>query len=117
MHKRGALIAKGKFEKVPPINEEIEELAKEKKDEFTRPVAAFITFERQEGKDRCMKYFCDPKDKKKIEEETFDDDANQREAALLAQVDKSLLGNEIVCLSAAEPTEIIWENRHVTEKE
>jgi hypothetical protein len=111
------LIAKGKFEKVPPINEKIEELAKEKKDEFTRPVAAFITFERQEGKDRCMKYFCDPKDKKKIEDETFDDDANQREAALLAQVDKSLLGNEIVCLSAAEPTEIIWENRHVTEKE
>ena len=82
------MIAKGKFEKVPPINEKIEELAKEKKDEFTRPVAAFITFERQEGKDRCMKYFCDPKDKKKIEDETFDDDANQREAALLAQVDK-----------------------------
>lgn len=61
LKERGTLIAKGKFEKVPPINEKIERLSKEKKDEFTRPVAAFITFERQEGKDRAMKYFCDKK--------------------------------------------------------
>jgi len=59
LKERGSLIAKGKFEKVPPINEKIERLSKEKKDEFTRPVAAFITFERQEGKDRAIKYFCD----------------------------------------------------------
>lgn len=35
----------------------------------------------------------------------------------MAQVDKTLLGNEIICESAAEPTEIIWENRHMTEHE
>lgn len=64
-----------------------------------------------------MKYFCDPKDRKKVESENFDEEGHEREAALLAQVDKSLLGNEIICTSAAEPTEIIWENRHVTEKQ
>lgn len=47
----------------------------------------------------------------------FDEEGSSREARLLAQVDKSLLGNEIVCFSAAEPTEIIWENRHVTESQ
>lgn len=51
---RGALIAKGKFAKVPKVNEKIEELSKEKRAELIRPTAAFITFERQEGKDRAL---------------------------------------------------------------
>jgi hypothetical protein len=49
------------LEKIPPLNEKIDALSKEKRTDFIRPVAAFITFERQEGKDRAMKYFCDPK--------------------------------------------------------
>jgi hypothetical protein len=81
-----------------------------------RPVAAFITFERQEGKDRAIKYFCDPQNKQKIEDLNMDQENASREAALLAQVDKSLLGHEIVCKQASEPTEIIWENRHVSER-
>lgn len=32
----------------------------------------------------------------------------------MSAVDKALLGNDIVCSSASEPSEIIWENRHVT---
>jgi hypothetical protein len=31
---RGSLIAKGKFEKVPPLNEKIDKLSKEKRDEL-----------------------------------------------------------------------------------
>jgi hypothetical protein len=66
------LIAAGKFEKVPPLNEEIDTLSKEHRAELIRPVAAFITFERQEGKDRAIKYFCDKKDKRVVEDENFD---------------------------------------------
>jgi hypothetical protein len=36
-------------------------LTKEKRTDFIRPVAAFITFEKQEGRDRALKYFCDKK--------------------------------------------------------
>lgn len=67
LKERGALVAKGKFEKVPPLNEKIEKISKEKKDEMVRPVAAFLTFERQEGKDRALKYFADPNETRKIE--------------------------------------------------
>lgn len=44
--KRGSLITKGELEKVPAINTEIDTLCKTKKTELTRPVAAFITFQR-----------------------------------------------------------------------
>jgi hypothetical protein len=33
---------------------------------------------------------------------------------IIAKVDKTLLGNEIVCTPAPEPSDIIWENRHIT---
>lgn len=119
LKKRGALVAKGKFSKIPEINQKIQKLCLEKKAEYTRPVTAFITFERQEGKDRCLKYFADPKDKKKVE--TVDDanlDAQAAqgnvEAQMLERIDRALLGKDIVCYSASEPSDIIWENRHVT---
>lgn len=67
LKERGTLVAKGKFEKVPPLNEKIEKISKEKKDEMVRPVAAFLTFERQEGKDRALKYFADPNETRKLE--------------------------------------------------
>ena len=43
--KRGSLITKGYYEKLNKSNEEIERAVKENKDEFQRPVSAFITFE------------------------------------------------------------------------
>lgn len=46
LNERGALIAKGRLDKVPKINDKIDELAKKNKAEYIRPVAAFITFER-----------------------------------------------------------------------
>lgn len=61
LKKRGAYVAKGKLTKVPELNTKIDELCKKNKAEYTRPVTAFVTFERQEGKDRCLKYFADPK--------------------------------------------------------
>jgi len=58
---RGSLVTSGKLEKVPAVNEKIEELIKENKTDLVRPVAAFITFDSQEGKERAQYYFPDPK--------------------------------------------------------
>jgi len=37
-------------------------MCKDQKTEIIRPVAAFITFEDQEGKERAIEYFKDTKD-------------------------------------------------------
>jgi len=66
---RGSLITAGKFSKVTALNEKIEKYVKEHKDELTKPVAAFITFERAEGKYRALNYFCEPVPPKKSNEE------------------------------------------------
>ena len=87
-----------------------------------RPVAAFITFERQEGKDRAIKYFISEQQRQKREKEANEgaDDGEtdfSRRTALVAKVDKALLGNEIVVKQAPEPSEILWHNRNVTDRQ
>ena len=57
---RGSLITSGKFTKLEEMNEKIEKYVKDHKEELTKPVAAFITFEREEGKNRALTYFCKP---------------------------------------------------------
>ena len=66
---RGSLITAGKFTKVAELNEKIEKYVKDHKDELTKPVAAFITFEREEGKNRALAYFCKPVPLKQSNEE------------------------------------------------
>jgi hypothetical protein len=39
---------------------------------------------------------------------------DDQESHLLAEIDRELLGRELVCHPAPEPTDIVWENRHVT---
>ena len=75
---RGSLIASGKLEKVPPINDKIEEKSKANKTEWIRPVAAFITFDKQEGKDRALKYFPNPKSKIEYEDADTGDGVNEQ---------------------------------------
>lgn len=69
LNSRGALITKGKLEKLPEQNEKIDTLIKEKKADMVRPVAAFITFETQEGKNRALKYIISEKDRQALEKE------------------------------------------------
>jgi len=119
---RGSLITAGKLDKIPEINEKIDAIIKEKRTEFIRPVAAFITFERQEGKDRAIKYFIsqEQREKEDAEEAALRGDGeseNSRRARLVAKVDKALLGHEIVVTAAPEPSEILWHNRHITVKQ
>lgn len=97
---RGTLITAGKLDKIPALNEKIDELIKDKKTEFIRPVAAFITFERQEGKDRALKYFISQEQRDKEEEENLTEHDGEtdysRRQKLVDKVNKALLGNEIV---------------------
>jgi len=66
---RGSIITSGELEKIPKVNLKIDDLIKEKRTELIRPVAAFITFERQEGKDRATKYFISEAQRQKEEKE------------------------------------------------
>jgi len=118
LKKRGGYVASGKLHKVPELNAKIDELCKKNKAEYTRPVTAFVTFERQEGKDRCLKYFCDPKTTKQIEVVDAIQNPGQvsEEQRVLEEVEKVLLRENIYCYSASEPSDILWENRHVTWK-
>jgi len=77
-----------------------------------RPVAAFITFDDQEGKNRALKYLMSPAEKKALEKE-----ATPEAEKLLQDSKLYLVGEEIWCKQAPEPSEIIWHNRHVTTKQ
>lgn len=61
-------------------------------DSYTRPVFAFLTFENEAGYEVARK---------------FSEDQND---------DAQLLECKINIKEATEPTDIIWENRHYTEK-
>jgi hypothetical protein len=109
---RGSTITAGKLEKLPEINEKIDKICKEEKTELIRPVAAFITFDNQEGKNRALKYLISPKDKKALE-----NDPTPEHEKLLQDSKFYLVGEEAWCKQAPEPSEIIWHNRHVTTKQ
>jgi len=79
---------------------------KDHKDELTKPVAAFITFELEEGKNRALAYFCKPEPPKKSTEEGS--------VPLLLPEPFKLLGDILIAKQAPEPSEILWHNRGVT---
>jgi len=88
LRKRGAAIASEKYEKVEDINAEIHNRITTDSDFLDKcqlPCAVFVTFEDEEGCNRARIYNEQPQMK--------------------------LLGEEIVVEEAAEPTDIIWENR------
>lgn len=80
------------------INKEIDTL---KSDHLTlkalnRPVTAFLTFENEEGINRA-----------KVYNDVVDADDQYADI-------RTLLGSRLEIEDAAEPTDIIWENRHFT---
>ena len=85
------------------------ELIKEKKTDLIRPVAAFITFDTQEGKNRALWTFISEKEEKALEQDESDEAKVRLDHARFY-----LLGERVVCKQAPEPSEIIWKNRHVT---
>ena len=57
LKKRGNLVFKQKLEKVLAMEHEIDALAEAHADKFERPVACFVTFNTQEGYERCINHF------------------------------------------------------------
>lgn len=88
LRKRGAAIAAEKYDKMEVINAEIHHKITTDSDFLDKcqlPCAVFVTFEGEEGCNRARIYNDTPQMK--------------------------LLGEEIQVREAAEPTDIIWENR------
>lgn len=93
---RGAAIKFEKWDKVRQINKKIDDLKTKNLEKYNRPVTAFMTFENEEALNRCLNY----------NETVMEDDAYASY--------RTLLGEELNLNEAAEPTDIIWENRRYT---
>ena len=89
-----------KFPVVRHINNQIDDLVKneENYEELTTPVCAFITFETDNGKDAALLF-----SKKRRFYESEDNDL----------VKETIFNETPVFKQATEPTNIIWENRHI----
>ena len=95
---RGNAVTSGKFDRLPAINEKLQELKVTKKNKLIRPVAAFLTFNTQEGYERALKYW-GPGSENLFSEPT---EAHK------------FCDTLIKVKPAPEPSNIIWENRHIT---
>ena len=96
LRQRGAQVAAGQFRKLPAIDEKINELKEKDLQSLTKPVAAFITFETQDGYERACEFKATRKCTGAIEaEHEFD-------------------GAPLYFEEAPEPTNIIWEHRQIT---
>lgn len=98
LKKRGQFVKFEKYDDMRAVNEKINSLKsdKNKLEQFYRPVTAFLTFENEEGLNRCKNY---------------NDLVNKDEQ--YSDI-RTLLGCELDISDASEPTDIIWENRHFT---
>lgn len=103
LQKRGAAITALNFEKMRQYDEELTALIHDddQYDNITRPVCAFITFESDHYNEACAYekagMFRNPLKKEKKRE-----------------VEIEVLGDTTPSFTAAtEPTNIIWENRHI----
>jgi hypothetical protein len=103
---RGNWIKFEKYDKMREVNKKIDELKSDptKLQQFNRPVTAFLTFENEEGINRAKNYddvvFSKQDDGSWVYPEFVDI--------------QKLLGSDVNFKDAAEPTDIIWENRHNT---
>jgi len=89
LKKRGTAIANLKFDEMRKVEKEIDVLINDEFDKLTEPVSAFIIFEEEDGVIVALE-----------ESETNED----------AQI----MGQRMKFKPATEPTNIIWENRHIT---
>lgn len=93
---RGNAIKYEKWDEMRQINKRIDELKTKNLEQYNRPVTAFLTFENEEGLNRCINY-----NETVLEDEAYADY-------------RTLLGEKLSIEEASEPTDIIWENRHYT---
>ena len=89
-----------RYDKMREVEQKITDLKNEKFEALTRPVAAFITFEEEDAYNLSQHY--EPK---------FSVFGKKLEAR------GDFLGKDLFLTPATEPTNIIWENRHLSHKE
>ena len=95
LEKRGQAIINMNRDQIEELDNQITELKNENREQFCKPVSAFITFETQEGYERAIGF-----------EQT-------RKCGFPVAPKKNLLSCPMHLNPASEPTNIIWENRHV----
>lgn len=96
LQQRGTMIVAGKYGSLAEVNKQIETCVYQNKDEIIRPVTAFISFETQEGYERAVKAWL------------LEGHGN------VMNLQNSLLKDLIHLRSAPEPSNILWENLHVS---
>ena len=101
LKERGSYLRYLNFDKAKVCEDKINALkgTEESYDKFTRPVAAFITFEKTDGQFRALKF--KPAHKRRSKEARG----------------RLLESQDIELTQATEPTNIIWENRPFTPKQ
>jgi len=95
---RGNFIKMQKFDEMRKMDAKIDEYRSQNAAKVNRPVSAFITFESEEGLNRCVRY----------------NEIIKNDETLLNKGYDKLLGQPLNFENASEPTDIIWENRHFT---
>ena len=100
LKKRGKLIEKEDWNAMAEIDSEINKIKKEELRQVITPVSVFFTFENEEGVNRCLGY-------NKAVNAEFNLFKYQK------WLDKYILDFK----QASEPSDIIWENRHITDAE
>lgn len=102
LRKRGVAIHNQKWEEQRKIENQMNDLKAEELESLITPCTVFMSLENEEGVMRAVK-FNEYVDEEKTEE---------RE-----RLRKWLGDEELEIKGASEPSDIIWENRHVTNKE
>jgi len=102
LKKRGRAITNCKFDDMRSYDKAISELVKEKEayDLLTRPVCAFITFKSDDGYSEALSY---SKKLQWYEKKNVEEDFEH----------EMILNSDPYFTAATEPTNIIWENRHI----
>lgn len=96
LRERGQIIKKEDWPKMEGIDNKINKLKEDNVDMFTKPVSVFISFQCEEGVNRAVNF-----------NETVDSDPE------FYKYKKWLGEYKLDIKKASEPTDIIWENRHV----
>jgi hypothetical protein len=97
LQQRGTMIVAGKYGSLAEVNKQIETCVYQNRDEIIRPVTAFISFETQEGYERAVKAW-----------------TLESHSGNVLNNHNSLLKDLIHLQRAPEPSNILWENLHVS---
>lgn len=57
LKKRGQQIGTGKYDQIKQYDDNLNNMLSSKRDEFQKPIAAFVTFNNHESVERCQKRF------------------------------------------------------------